>query len=184
MNNRRKRGANKLKTQLSHSHLSSLHTTTWRDITLMVGKCFPGSFAGPTVEETLPAPTLSTLATFLHLPPVPTTVRSPVMPRQMIPCPWRTVVCKCFFKVLVSQFQLNPACLGDNAVSWKGSFPLSWPWLRLCEFYCFHSIGTCLDQSSANTFPGKGSGVWRKIFGLVAQQTQRFLGPGDCYVAK
>lgn len=74
--------------QLSRSPLSSLHTPTWSDITLTVGKCFPGSFsAGPTDEETLPAPTSSTLATFLHLPPVPTTARSPAMPRRTIPCP-------------------------------------------------------------------------------------------------
>lgn len=64
--------------------------------TLTCCNCFPGSSAGPIDVETPPARTLSTLATFLHLPPVPMTVRSPVMPRRMTPCPWPTVVCKCF----------------------------------------------------------------------------------------
>lgn len=56
-------------------------------LTLTCCKCFPGHSAGPIDVETPPARTLSTLATFLHLPPVPMTVRSPVMPRQMTPCP-------------------------------------------------------------------------------------------------
>lgn len=65
--------------QLSDT-LSSSNTIAKRDMTLNHGQPFLlGLFTGPTVEETLPALTSSTPATFLPPPPVPTTARSPVM---------------------------------------------------------------------------------------------------------
>lgn len=147
MNNRRKHRANKLYPTVTFSTVFT--SSQPEDIrTLKLDKCFPGSFAGPIVEETLPAPTLSTLATFSPPPPVPTTARSPVMPRRMTPCPWRTVVCKCFY------------------------------WNQKVGQFHFKRF------SPVNTFLGKSPGVWRKIFGLVVQQTQLFLGPGDYTVAK
>lgn len=128
--------------------------------------CFPGSAAGPIDVETPPARTLSTLATFLHLPPVPMTVRSPVMPQRMTPCPWPTVVCKCF--------NVHHTKSKDFLLASTHSGFL-WVWFSILErllfqladlgsvsvnFMAAYHQKTCLNQSRA--ILTKGVGVRRK----------------------
>lgn len=117
------------------SHLSILNMYRCGPLTL--NEHLPGSITGPTIKETLPVLILSTRATSSPLPPVPTTAKSPATLRQMTPCPWQTVVCKCVHLLLKPKTHRVSFTSGHVALKsaqglgmWSKTFCLdfSWSW--------------------------------------------------------